>query len=231
MERPSPTPLLVLRLPTLVAAQAVIAAAIALTGGREAWWASVAWWPWSLSLANLLGLALLWGARRRRGLSIAGLYLPSGWQSEARAALLSAPLLIILAIAPAVALAQLLWPDPSVGRWLLRGPEVPLQQLLGLLLVPITSALLELPLLRWWLAAPAGNRSRRVALGALIFSAQHALHPFAPAMSFFIWRSLMTLPLALALALGLARRPGLLPYWLVVHALLLALAGAWVLLA
>jgi hypothetical protein len=227
----SPTPLLALRLFSLLATQVLIAATIAITGGREPWWSSVAWWPWSLSLANLLGLGLVWAARRRHGLTIANLYLPTGWRTAARPALMGGPFLVVLAIVPAAALAQVLWPDPGVGRWLLRGAEPPLHLILGLLIAPATSALLELPLLRWWLAHSERKGFAEIAVATLFFSAQHALHPFAPALSFFLWRSLMSLPIAFLFAFSLARRPGLLPYWLVTHALLMALAGAWVLLA
>jgi len=220
-------PLVALRLVSLLLAQGLLALGLWLTGEREPWWTSVAWWPWSLTLANAVALGWWWTGRRP------GVPPPPPPNRDDRtvnvAALRQLPLLLLAAILPPLALASALWPDPSVGRWLLQGVEPPLQRWLVLLLAPLSSALVELPLLRHLLHAGRGPTPLRIGALVIAFAAQHALHPFAPAMSFFLWRSLMTLPLWLFYALSLARRPGLLPHWILAHTLLLALAGAWVL--
>lgn len=213
-----------LRLLSLVVAQALVALGLWLAGDREPWWSSASWWPWSLTLANALALGWLWRARM---LLDPALTDPTSSRPDAHAALRILPLLLCASAAPLV-LAYALWPDPTVGRWLLSGADPPLHGWLALIVAPVSSALLELSLLRWLLHRGRGAHALRVVGLALAFGAQHALHPFAPAMEFFLWRSLMGLPLGLFYAITLARRPGLLPYWIFAHSLLLGLAGAWV---
>jgi hypothetical protein len=219
--------LMALRLISLLLAQGLLALGLWLAGEREPWWASGAWWPWSLTLANSVALGWWWRTRRPNPPPLRPAVDPP--EPQPTAALRQLPLLLLAAIAPPLLLAHALWPDPNVARWLLTGADPPLHAWVVLLLAPLSSALVELPLLRQLLHRGRGPTPLRVIALALAFSAQHALHPFVPAMSFFLWRSLMSIPLWLFYAISLARRPRLLPHWILTHALLLALAGAWVL--
>lgn len=213
----------------LIAAQGAVVLALWGAGELEPLWASVAWWPLTLSLAQLPLLALL--ARRWGGVRRMVMELSRGERPSASALALFVPLALALGVAPALLIAQLLWGEAPAGRLLLVGVAPAELRFLAWSLVPLLAALVELPLLAWWLRrAPTRGAAAglAIAIGALLFALPHLLHPFVPAMQFSLWRALMPLPLGLLFAMALHRHPALLPAAMALQALLALLAALWV---
>lgn len=206
--------------------QAAVAAGYALGGHPSAWEASVAWWPLSVCVTNVVCVLLLRALSRREGSSYAGLvgFAPGTVGRDLLATL------GVLVLALPVAMAGNL----GLATWLFGGIEQPLAMFvrplpLGVasvcaVLFPLTIALSELPTYFGYvmprLARLTGRRWLAVALSAFWLSAQHATLPLVFDGRFFMWRLLMFLPFALLLGAVLTWRPRLLPYLMGVHVLL-----------
>jgi len=226
--------LLASRTAAFLVAQAAIVAALAVSGIPEPWWSSAAWWPVAATLANVFGLGLLSWRLRVEGMSWRDLLAPapSSWRRDGLTALALLPLLAAAAVLPPILIAQVLWGDPTVGQTLLLAPLPSWAAWIALLLFPVTTAAVELPtyggyvLPRLRLAGLPVFAA--VAVVGLVLGVQHAALPFVPAAQFFVWRATAFLPFALALIGLLAWRPRLLPWFVAVHFLMDAAAGAQV---
>ncbi len=243
MARPAPSAsgwawgLLVSRTLLFLAAQAAIVAALAAAGTREPLWSSAAWWPVAATLANLVGLALLAWRLRVEGLGWRDLLLPEpgSWRRDGVIALALLPPLAVAAVLPPILIALGLWGDPTVGQNLLLGSLPGWAAWTALLLFPITTAAVELPTYGGYvlprLRALGMPAFVAVAVVGLVLGAQHGALPFVPASQFFMWRTTAFIPLAWVFVGLLAWRPRLLPWFMGVHLLLDAAAGAQVWLA
>jgi hypothetical protein len=241
--RPSPSEsgwawgLLVSRTLLFLAAQAAIVAVLAASGAREPLWSSAAWWPISATIANLVGLALLGWRLRAEGVRWQDLLLPEpgSWRRDGRVALALLPLLAAAAVLPPILIAFRLWGDPTVGQALLLAPLPGWAAWIALLLFPVTTAAVELPTYGGYVLPRLRSAGlpvvAAVAIVGLVLGVQHGALPFVPASQFFVWRATAFLPFALALVGLLAWRPRLLPWFVGVHFLLDAAAGAQVWLA
>jgi hypothetical protein len=105
----------------------------------------------------------------------------------------------------------------------------------ALLLFPVTTAAVELPTYGGYvlprLRAAGLPVVAAVAIVGLVLGVQHGALPFVPASQFFAWRTTAFLPLRWRFVGLLAWRPRLLPWFVGVHFLLDAAAGAQVWLA
>ncbi|MBW6456280.1 MAG: hypothetical protein K0A98_10370 [Trueperaceae bacterium] len=241
--RPAPTEsdwawgLLVSRTLLFLAAQAAIVAALAASGAPEPWWSSAAWWPVAATMANAVGLALLAWRLRVAGVGWRGLLLPAtgSWRRDGLTALALLPLLAVAAFLPPVLIAQALWGDPTVGQSLLLAPLPGWAAWTALLLFPVTTAAVELPTYGGYVLPRLRSAGlpvvAAIAVVGLVLGVQHGALPFVPASQFFAWRTTAFVPFALALIGLLAWRPRLLPWFMGLHLLLDAAAGAQVWLA
>ncbi len=231
--------LLFLRTATFLAAQALVVLGLALTGAREPWWSSAAWWPVTATLANLVGLVLLDGRLRAEGLGWRDLLQlrreGTGWGREALALLVTLPIIAVAAALPPAWIGAALWGDQAVGQALLIGPLPLWAAWVSLIAFPVTTAAVELPTYAGYvlprLRAGGLPVVLAVLLVGLVLGVQHGALPFLPAKQFFIWRTTMFIPFGLAIVGAIAWRPRLLPLFVVVHGLLDAAAGALVWLA
>jgi hypothetical protein len=140
-----------------------------------------------------------------------------------------------LGFLPNIALSGALWGDPQVAADL-SFRAVPVW---GAILImgtfPIVQGAAELPTYFGYvlprLQARYGWRSGAVVLTAVVLSCQHIFLPLLFDWRFIAWRALMFLPFALWFGWALDRRPALLPYLVVAHALLDASLPVLVLLA
>lgn len=219
------------RTASFLVAQAGIAAALALAGRAEPWWASAAWWPVAATLANLAGAALLAWRMRVEGQTWRQLlrwdearWRDVGW------VLALLPLVGAAGAWPAIALAHAVWGDPTVGQTLLVGALPTWAAWVSLLAFPLTTGAVELPTYAGYVlprlrAAGIPPIAAVLVVGGAL-GLQHGALPFVPATGFFVWRTLMFVPFAWTLVAVLAWRPGLLPWWMAVHVAIDAVAGA-----
>jgi len=128
-----------------------------------------------------------------------------------------------IASAPMNSLAALIFGDSMAPVRMLFQP-LPVWALILGLLFPLTIAFAELPTYFGYvmprLEAQLKNGWIAWLIASLFLAAQHSFLPFLPDGRFILWRFGMYLPFALFAGLVLKFRPRLLPYFVIVHALM-----------
>lgn len=208
--------------------QALIAVGYLLAGHAAPWSASVAWWPISVTLTNLVTIAYLRRQAAREGVSYWQLIGAVFNRQHVKLDLLTI-LGVLIAAAPAamlpnIGLATLLFGDPMVPVGMFAQPLPVAVALVSMVAFPLTIAFAELPFYFGYvmprLAAGRPGYGWPVILPALFLAAQHATLPFIPDPRFVLWRLGMFIPFALLLGFVIRWRPRLLPYLMAVHALI-----------
>jgi len=228
--------MVVVRLVGFVTFQAAIAGVYAWTGTGAGWSASVAWWPVTATLTNLLCIALLRSLLHREGRRYRDF-----WRFERTTS--RSDVLVVLGLL-VVSAPLVLLPNLGLAQWLFADPLAPAAlffvalprwaALVSLVAFPITVAMAELPTYFGYamprLAARWGRPTLAVVVAAFFLGAQHVGLPLRFDGAFILWRLLMFMPFAFLLAVALHIRPRLLPYLMVAHGLL-DLQAAWMVLA
>lgn len=214
------------RLALFAAFQGLFALGLWLTGSPAAVDASAAWWPFTVTLANLVCLAVLTARFRAEGQNF--------WQSfRVRRAEVKGDVWAFLgvmlitgpiAFLPNLLLAGWLFADPAEALTLLVRPLPLWAAWAGLVLFPLTQGLAELPTYfayaRPRLEAQGVHWGWALALPAIMLGLQHLAVPLVFDWRFIAWRALMFLPFAFLVGFVLRWRPSLLPYLAVVHVLM-----------
>jgi hypothetical protein len=212
--------------------QTLIAEIFALRGAAQPWQASIAWWPMTALLTNLICLALLDWFMRLEGLRLHNLYTFDRRyiKQDTLIALGLALLSSFLVLLPSYWLTTILFGDASATYELMFKPLPLWAAWTILILFPLSIALAELPTYFAYvmprIKALSGRAWLAVLLPVVLLSAQHIALPLIFNWHFIIWRLLMFLGLALLMGIGLYWRPRLLPYLMVLH-LLGDLQAAW----
>lgn len=208
--------------------QAAVAGAHALSGTPNPWQASVAWWPISVILTNIICHPLLRFLAAREGLRWKELiHADFRWEHVKQDLL---PLLGLLVLAgpvgmlPSLGLSQLLFGDTETPVAMFTLPLPTWAALVALILFPLTQPFAELPTYFAYamprLAARWSSPAKALLVSAFWLGAQHVALPFIPDVRFILWRLGMFIPFALMLAWAVQWRPRLLPYFMVIHALI-----------
>ncbi len=221
-----PVLMLFSRLFLFAAWQGVVALAFALQGSPDPWGASIAWWPLTVTLTNLVSIFLLRYAARAEGFRLRDLYRVER-HSIWRELLLSLGALVIsapLSMLPNTLLGSLLFGDANLTAAMMFRP-LPVAAVYGLMLsFVLTIPFAELPTYFSYimprLAALTGKGWLALVVAAFMLSAQHIAFPLIFDARFILWRLLMFLPFALWIGFALYKRPRLLPYLMVGHALI-----------
>ena len=226
--------LLMSRLVGFALVQAGVALWYALTGAIDPWQRSLAWWPISATVTSLAGIALLDWRLRCEGSRYLDL-LRAQRATVGRDLLVVAVAVLVagvLSVVTNVGLSVLLWGDPEAGASSFFSPLPLWAAVLALVAFPLAVGLSELPTYFGFvlprLRALGLSGMWAVLLSASLLSLQHVTLPLAFDAAFLVWRAFMFMPFALFLAALLALRPRLLPYLVVVHVLLDAVAGVQV---
>ena len=206
--------------------QALFAFGLAVGGATQAWSASAAWWPFGVTLVNLICLAVMIFTIRREGGSYGALFRIEHAQLKSDLIVLAVVLLIMAPVSylPNVLLANALFGDAQVALGLLVQPLPLWAAYCSVVFFPITQGLVELPL--YFLYALPRLRRQGVpdgvalVLAVLMLGLQHLAIPFWFDIRFITWRALMFIPFALLVGIVLRWRPRLLPYLAVVHILM-----------
>ncbi len=214
------------RLVLFAAWQAVVATVFALQGSPDPWGASVAWWPLTVTLTNLVCLGLLDILARKEGLRLIDLY-KVGRHNFGKELLFCLGTFVIsapLSMLPNTLIGNLLFGDVSLTTTMMFRP-LPIAVVWVLMVaLSITNGLAETPTYFAYcmprLAAVTGRGWQALLICALMLAAQHIAFPLIFDLRFIVWRLLMFVPFALWIGFVLYKRPRLLPYIMVGHSLM-----------
>jgi len=205
--------------------QGLIALVFFLTGIPHAWNESARWWVLTIIPANLVGIILLvrlFNAEGKRYFDI----LHFSKVSLGRDLLWLLVILAIglpIAVLPINGLAILIFGNATTPTNMLF-QSLPAWALVTALLFPLTIAFAELPTYFGYvmprLEAQLKNGWVAWLIAAFFLGLQHCFLPLILDGRFMLWRLAMYLPFALFAGLLIKRRPSLLPYFAVVHALM-----------
>jgi len=197
-----------------------------LFGNAKAWDSSAAWWPFTVTFANIVCIVLLTCLFRREGKSFLSLFRFS--REHIKKDLLT--LLWVLAIAlpvaflPNILLATWLFGDMNSAMSLFIRHLPTWAALIGFILFPITQGVAELVTYFLFIEPRLEEQIKikwlAVSITALALGIQHIAIPLIFDGRFIVWRMLMFIPFAFLLGIVLRWKPRLLPYLAIVHILM-----------
>jgi hypothetical protein len=205
--------------------QLLITLVVAIAGTASAWTESARWWTFLAFLANFVSVYLLvrvfnaegkryWEvirfSRATAGTDLIWFFLTS---------LIGMP----IAAAPMNIVGSWIFGDPMTPTYMMFRP-LPAWAFVLSFLFPLTIAFAELPTYFGYvmprLAVQLRNGWLAWLIASLFLAAQHMFLPLILDGRFMLWRILMYLPFALFAGFMIKLRPTLLPYYLIVHALI-----------
>jgi hypothetical protein len=205
--------------------QLCIALALALAGTVSAWNESARWWTFTAFLANFASSYLLMRVYNLEGKR----YLDAIRFSRATVKtdliwfFLSSLVGMPIAALPMDIVGTAIFGDPMIPTYILFRP-IPTWAFVLSFLFPLTIAFAELPTYFGYVMPRLGtqlkNGWRGWLVASLALAAQHMFLPLILDGGFVAWRILMYLPFALFAGLMIKLRPTLLPYYMIVHALI-----------
>jgi hypothetical protein len=204
--------------------QALIAAIFTLAGNSSAWLESARWWPFVAIFTNIVSIVLLIVLFRKEGKQYFQLLRFSRETVKKDLLWLLGMTVIggpIMAL-PMNIVGEAIFGDPMIPTNMMFRP-LPTWAFILSFLFPLTIAFAELPTYFVYvmprLAVQLKNGWTAWLIAALILGAQHIFLPFIPDGRFILWRLLMYIPFALFAGLVIKLRPTMLPYYLIIHAL------------
>jgi hypothetical protein len=203
-----------------------LAAVFAAVGRQGAISASAAWWLWFVTAANVVCIVLMARFGRAEGVRLRDIYFASRstWKGDLLWVLIGFAGTAILAQAPGIWLAGLLWGNPNTPNPMLF-QALPIWAIYPLFLVfPISHGFAELPIY-WGYVAPrlrvlGTNRWVVILIVGLVLSLQHMFFSFQLDWRYDLWLAIKFIPFALWTGFIIDRRPTALPYMMVGHMLL-----------
>jgi hypothetical protein len=206
--------------------QALFAAGFLLTGATDSWNLGAAWWPFSVTLTNLVCLFLLTRLFRQEGKKYWDLFRID--RAHVKGDLLLLLGLIILS-APVAFLPNILIATALYGN-----TTTPLHQFLlplpmwaiiaSIILFPATQGLAELATYFMYVMPRLSALTQRpwlaYVLASFFLGIQHSMVPLIFDGRFIAWRALMYIPFAFLMGIVLKWRPRMLPYLAIVHVLM-----------
>lgn len=210
--------------------QALIALFFAATGNASAWEESARWWTFTVFLANFVSIYLLVRSFKVEGKRYfdAIRFSRGTWKKDLLWFILASVIAMPIVAAPREPLATAIFGDSMIATNMLFRP-LPTWAFLLSFLFPLTIAFAELPTYFAY-CMPRLFRSESQTrpymgwlawlIASFFLAAQHMFLPFILNSGYLLWRFGMFLPFALFTGLVIKLRPSLLPYFLIVHALL-----------
>jgi hypothetical protein len=205
--------------------QGLIALILMAAGNPSAWEDSARWWTFMAFLANFASLFLLVQAFKVEGKRYWDILRFSGatWKTDL---LWFFGLILIglpIAAAPREPLAAAIFGDATTATNMLFRP-LPTWAFLVSFLFPLTIWFAELPTYFGYcmprLEVQLRNGWIAWLLASFFLAAQHIFLPFILNGGYLLWRFGMFLPFAMFTGFVLKFRPSLLPYFVIVHALM-----------
>jgi hypothetical protein len=204
--------------------QALIALILYATGTASAWDESARWWTLVVSLTNFVSIYLLVHLYKAESQNFFDLFKFSRatWKKDLLWFILASIIAMPIIALPREPLAAAIFGDAMIATNMLFRP-IPTWAFVLSFLFPLTIAFAELPTYFGYVM-PRLSKQINGWLAWLIASfflaAQHMFLPLTLDGGYLLWRFGMFLPFALFTGLVLKFRPALLPYFVIVHALL-----------
>jgi hypothetical protein len=205
--------------------QALIALLLFVSGTQSAWYGSARWWVLIVSLANFASLYLLIRVFKAEGRNFWDIlrFSRETWKTDLLLLLGFSIIALPIAAAPREPLAAAIFGDPMISTKMLFQP-LPTWAFVLSFVFPLTIWFSELPTYFGYcmprLEAQLKNGWIAWILASLALAAQHMFLPFILNGGYLLWRFGMFLPFALVSGFALKLRPRLLPYFVIVHALM-----------
>jgi hypothetical protein len=204
--------------------QALIALTLYTTGTTSAWDESARYWTLIVSLANFISIYLLIRLYNVEGKRFLDLFKFSRaeWKKDLLWFIGFSILALPIVGAPREPLAKAIFGDAMIATNMLFRP-IPTWAFVLSFLFPLTIAFAELPTyFAYAMPRLSGQINGWLAwlFASFFLAAQHMFLPTILDGGYLLWRFGMFLPFALLTGLALKLRPTLLPYLVIVHALL-----------
>ena len=205
--------------------QALIALILLGTGTTSAWDESARYWTFLATLANVVSLYLLIRAFNAEGKRFWDIlrFSRETWKTDLLWFIALSIVAMPIVGAPREPLAKAIFGDSMISTNMLFRP-LPTWAFVLSFLFPLTIWFAELPTYFGYCMPRLETQLKNGWLAWLIASfflaAQHMFLPTILNGGYFLWRFGMFLPFALFSGLALKFRPTLLPYFVIVHALL-----------
>ena len=204
--------------------QSLIALILFTTGTDSAWDESARWWTLIVSLANFVSIYLLIHLYKAEGRRFFDIFKFSGatWKKDLFWFIALSIIAMPLVAAPREPLAKAIFGDAMIATNMMFQP-LPTWAFVLSFLFPLTIAFAELPT---YFGYAMPRLSQQIngwlawLLASFFLAAQHMFLPTILDGGYFLWRFGMFLPFALFTGLVIKLRPALLPYFVIVHALL-----------
>lgn len=206
-------------------AQGLIALFFMATGTVSAWDESTRWWAFMATFANLGSFFLLMYLYKAEGKNFLDTlrFSRETWKTDLLWLLGFSLIGMPIAAAPREPLAAAIFGDSMIATKMLFQPLPAWAFVLGFLF-PLTIAFAELPTYFGYcmprLESQLKNGWVAWLIASLFIAAQHMFLPFILNGGYLLWRFGMFLPFALVTGLALKFRPRLMPYFVIVHALM-----------
>lgn len=205
--------------------QLLIALVLAAAGTQAAWVESARWWTFVAFLANFVSIYLLVrvftaeGKRYFEVIRFSRQTVKTDLLWFFGSSLIGMP----IAAAPMNILGAAIFGDPMIPTYMMFKP-LPTWAFVLSFLFPLTIAFAELPTYFGYvmprLESQLKNGWMAWLIASLALAAQHMFLPLILDGGFILWRLGMYLPFALFAGLMIKIRPTLLPYYMIVHALI-----------
>jgi hypothetical protein len=205
--------------------QALIALILMASGTASSWYESARWWTFVAFLANFVSICLLVRLLKAEGKRYFEVFRFSRatWKTDLLWFILASVIALPIVDAPREPLAIAIFGDAMTATNLLFRP-LPAWAFVLSFLFPLTIAFAELPTYFGYamprLAAQLKNGWFAWLIASFFLAAQHMFLPLILDGGYLLWRFGMFLPFALFTGFVVKLRPSLLPYFMVVHALL-----------
>ncbi len=206
--------------------QALFALGFYIAGVSEAWDKGAAWWPFVVTIANLICVLAMISLFRIEGKSYWDIFRIRRENIKGDLLALLGTLVIMgpVSYLPNILLAGWLFEDSREVLNLLIRPLPFLAVYAGIILFSVTQGFAEIPTYFSYVMPRLGSQGLPkwlvIALPALMLGLQHLAVPFIFDIRFIAWRGLMFIPFAFMVSLMMTWRPRLLPYMAGVHVLM-----------
>jgi hypothetical protein len=217
--------MLISRSALFLVSQMLITLVVVVTGTKFAWNESARWWTFMAILTNLVSIYLLlrlFHMEGRRYLD-AIRFSRATWKTDLLWLFGGSLIGLPIAAAPMNMLGAAIFGDALTPTYMMFRP-LPTWAFVLSFLFPLTIAFAELPTYFGYvmprLAAQLKNGWVAWLIASFFLGAQHMFLPLILDGRFMLWRLGMYMPFALFAGLIIKLRPSLLPYFMIIHALM-----------
>ena len=206
--------------------QGILAFSLYIFGKSEPWESAASWWPFVVTITNLIGLFLLIQIFRMEGKSYWRIFHIDRKNLRRDIWTIFGILVVASPISylPNIYLANFLFGDIQTALDLFFRPLPFWAVLVGMIVFPVTQGLVEIPTYFSYIMPQFEKKGYPVwlslGLPALFLGVQHIAVPLLFNIDFITYRALMFLPFALLVGIIMRWRPRLLPYLAIIHVLM-----------